>query len=100
MARKIVRRRFNRDNTMKGRVPNKPGIYRFYDKNGKLLYMGHARQLRHRIQSYRQKDCHREHPTKPRLRKKIYNFSYTVMPKDKAKKTERNNKHKARYNYL
>lgn len=100
MVRKIVRLRFNQPNTMKSKVPNKPGIYRFYDQNGKLLYVGHAKKLRHRIQSYRQKDCPKTHPTKPRLRKKIYNFSYTVMPKDKAKRKERNGKHKAKYNVL
>lgn len=33
--------------------PNLPGIYRFYDKNGELLYVGKAKNLRTRLFSYK-----------------------------------------------
>jgi excinuclease ABC subunit C len=33
-------------------IPLSPGIYKYYDKNGKLLYVGKAKELRKRIGSY------------------------------------------------
>ncbi|PJA93537.1 MAG: excinuclease ABC subunit C [Candidatus Kerfeldbacteria bacterium CG_4_9_14_3_um_filter_45_8] len=33
-------------------LPLKPGVYRFYDENDRLLYIGKATKLRQRVQSY------------------------------------------------
>jgi len=33
-------------------LPTTPGVYRFYDKTGKILYIGKAKNLRSRIRSY------------------------------------------------
>ncbi len=33
-------------------LPEEPGIYRFYDKSGKLIYIGKAKNLRKRVRSY------------------------------------------------
>jgi len=33
-------------------LPLKPGVYKFYDKNGKILYIGKALNLRNRVKSY------------------------------------------------
>lgn len=35
------------------RVPEEPGVYRFFDESGTLLYIGKARSLRQRLSSYR-----------------------------------------------
>jgi len=33
-------------------LPNQPGVYQYFDANNRLLYVGKAKNLRHRIKSY------------------------------------------------
>ncbi len=93
------KKKFIRENTLKGEVPNKPGIYKFHDKYGNLLYTGHASKLRHRIQSYRQKDDYNAHRTKDMLRGRIASFSYKKMPVTEARKREKTIKKNGRFNF-
>jgi len=94
-----VKRPFIKEHLLKGIVPNSPGIYILFDGWNKPLYVGHSNVLRHRLQSYYQDDCFKEHKTKKSLRKLIKMFAYKTMPLRKAMAVEREIKHKLRYNY-
>ncbi len=49
-----------------GNLPSTPGIYQFKDKNGKIIYVGKAKNLRNRVRSY-----FMSKPVGPRLTKMI-----------------------------
>lgn len=37
-------------------LPEKPGVYRFFDENGKIIYVGKAKRLKRRVASYFNKE--------------------------------------------
>ena len=86
-------------------VPKKSGVYEFYDHNGKLLYVGVSKKddygnLRHRIESYHEKDDYEVHPTKKMLRPKIAEFRYKTVPIRDAREIEHELKKHTPFNFL
>ena len=58
-------------------LPNQPGVYQYYDKNGALLYIGKAKNLKKRVASYFTKN-HEIGKTKV-LVKKIASIKHIVV---------------------
>ncbi|MCB0374933.1 MAG: excinuclease ABC subunit UvrC [Sinomicrobium sp.] len=59
-------------------LPENPGVYQYYDKDGKLLYIGKAKNLKKRVLSYFQK-THDSGKTRL-LVKKIAEVKHIVVP--------------------
>jgi len=50
-------------------LPDRPGIYQFFDKDGSLLYIGKAKSLKKRVSSYFHKERHESGKTAVLVRK-------------------------------
>jgi excinuclease ABC subunit C len=58
-----------------------PGVYRYYDKEGKLLYIGKAKNLKNRVSSY---FVHKDHSYRIQLMvRKIHTVEYSIVPTEK-----------------
>lgn len=84
-------------------VPKESGAYELYSNDGQLLYVGVATKgkyanLRHRIESYKEKDDFTQHPTKKELRPKVKEFSYAIVPISQARRIERADKGNTEFN--
>jgi excinuclease ABC subunit C len=82
-------------------LPDSPGVYQFYDKEGKVLYVGKAKNLKKRVQSYFTKS-HDNYKTKV-LVKKIVSIKHIVVPTETDALLLENNlikKLQPRYNVL
>lgn len=58
-------------------LPLKPGVYQYFDKNGKILYVGKAKKLKNRVSSYFNKN-HYENGKTRLLVKKIDQIEFIV----------------------
>jgi excinuclease ABC subunit C len=58
-------------------LPDKPGVYQFYDKNGTILYVGKAKSLKKRVSSYFNKNI--DHGKTRVLVKQIRDIKYIVV---------------------
>jgi excinuclease ABC subunit C len=59
------------------RLPDQPGVYKFYDAKGVLLYVGKAKSLRNRVRSYFQRTAVLE-PHKQQMVTEIANIQYLL----------------------
>ena len=58
-------------------LPDKPGVYQFYDKHETLMYVGKAKNLKKRVHSYFAKD--HEHGKTRVLVSKIWTIQHIVV---------------------
>ena len=80
-------------------IPEKSGVYRYYDKNEALLYVGKAKNLKKRVSSYFNKK--QEHGKTKVLISKIQDIQYVVVPTEIDALLLENNlikKHQPKYN--
>ena len=59
-------------------IPNKPGIYQFFNDNNELLYIGKAKNLKNRVRSYFTANVDLS-PTKQQMVQSIKNIKYTIV---------------------
>ena len=81
-------------------LPNKPGVYRYYDKDGNLIYVGKAKNLKRRVSSY----FNKEQTGKTRvLVSKIADIQFIVVESESEALLLENNlikQYKPRYNIM
>ena len=59
-------------------LPNKPGVYKYYDSESKILYVGKAKDLKKRVSSYFTKQQYDNHKTKV-LVSKIQKIEFVIV---------------------
>lgn len=82
-------------------LPSKPGVYQYYDKNGKILYIGKAKNLKKRVTSYFTKN--HENAKTGVLVKKIASIRHIVVNSETDALLLENNlikKYQPKYNVL
>ncbi len=81
-------------------LPKKPGVYIHKNSDGKIIYIGKAKNLRNRVRQYFQSTKHKDHKTK-KLMERIADFEFIVVDNEvEALVLEANlvKKHKPKYN--
>ncbi|MCX2680565.1 excinuclease ABC subunit UvrC [Galbibacter sp. EGI 63066] len=82
-------------------LPENPGVYQFYNKEGKILYVGKAKNLKKRVSSYFYKN--QEYGKTRVLVKKIKTIKHVVVPTETDALLLENNlikKYQPRYNVM
>lgn len=83
-------------------IPDKPGIYQYYDEEGKLLYIGKAKNLKKRVSSYFNRDQHENNKTAVMV-KKIRDINFIIVSTELDALLLENSlikKHQPRYNVM
>lgn len=82
-------------------LPNGPGVYQFYDRDDRILYVGKAKNLKKRVSSYFNKN--HEYGKTRVLVKKIKSIKHIVVPTESDALLLENNlikEYKPRYNVM
>ncbi|MCD7962920.1 MAG: excinuclease ABC subunit UvrC [Rikenellaceae bacterium] len=96
----------NRTENIKGKLavlPDLPGVYRFINKDGKVIYVGKAKNLKKRVSSYFVDSRHKENRKLVVLVKNIHDIEHTVVESERDALFLENNLIKTlkpRYNIL
>lgn len=77
MTKEENEKRLTRLKSIVSSLPEKPGSYQYYDKDGTIIYVGKAKNLKSRVSSYFHSEVDR-FKTKV-LVSKIHDISYTVV---------------------
>ncbi|HLT87157.1 MAG TPA: excinuclease ABC subunit UvrC [Sphingobacterium sp.] len=84
------------------KIPHKPGVYQYFDKNNELIYVGKAKDLRNRVGSYFVNEQQLNSKTRVLVRK-INRIAFTIVDTEIDAWLLENNlikKHKPRYNVM
>lgn len=84
------------------RIPHKPGVYQYFDKDDVLIYVGKAKDLKNRVSSYFVNDRQLNSKTRVLVRK-IQRIAFTIVDTEIDAWLLENNlikKHKPRYNVM
>jgi len=82
-------------------LPTNPGVYQYFDKNGTLIYVGKAKNLKRRVSSYFNKE--QTHPKTKMLVSKIVTIKHFIVKSEQDALLLENNlikKFKPRYNVM
>ena len=82
-------------------LPTNPGVYQYFDKNGTLIYVGKAKNLKRRVSSYFNKE--QTHPKTKMLVSKIVTIKHFIVESEQDALLLENNlikKFKPRYNVM
>ena len=60
-------------------IPHKPGVYQYWDEDGKLMYIGKAKDLRNRVGSYFNGDKNQFNGKTRVLVSRIRNITFTIV---------------------
>lgn len=84
------------------KIPHRPGVYQYFDKEDTLIYVGKAKNLRNRVGSYFVNDNNLNSKTRVLVRK-INRIAFTIVDTEIDAWLLENNlikKHKPRYNVM